>query len=45
MNETKIQPYFDGLFDIISMWTEKDVISKLSPSKDQAWLRFIVRKK
>ncbi|WP_371920417.1 tellurite resistance-like protein [Rickettsia sp. TH2014] len=45
MNEDTIMPYFDGLFDIIKIWTEEDSRSKVAPSKDGLWLNFIVKKK
>ena len=45
MNESKVLPYFEGLFDVVKVWKEPDTRSKLSPSKDQAWLNFIVKKK
>ncbi|HJD60063.1 MAG TPA: class I SAM-dependent methyltransferase [Rickettsia endosymbiont of Omalisus fontisbellaquei] len=44
MNEDTIKPYFDGLFDIVRIWTEEDTRSKVSPSKDGLWLNFIVKK-
>ncbi len=44
MNETAILSYFEGLFEILEIWKEKDARSKVSPSPDQAWLHFIVKK-
>ncbi len=44
MNETTILPYFEELFEVIEIWKEKDARSSISPSPDQAWLHFIVRK-
>ncbi|WP_341788315.1 MULTISPECIES: class I SAM-dependent methyltransferase [unclassified Rickettsia] len=42
MNEDIVKPYFDGLFDIIKMWTSED--GRISASKDKLWFNFIVRK-
>lgn len=42
MNEDTIKPYFDGLFDIVKIWTEKS--KRFSPSKEALWLNFIVKK-
>ncbi len=33
MNESKVLPYFEGLFDVIEMWKEHDTRSKISPAK------------
>ncbi len=44
MDESKVLPYFGGLFDVINIWTEQDMRSKLSPSPDNKLLNFIVRK-
>jgi len=42
MNEDKIKPYFDGLFEIVKIWTEKS--NRFSPSKEALWLNFFVKK-
>jgi len=42
MNEDTIKPYFDELFDIVKIWTEKS--NRFSPSKEGLWLNFIVKK-
>lgn len=44
MNENKVMPYFDGLFDIIELWQKKDNRSRVAPSPEGMWLNFIVRK-
>jgi len=45
MDENMIQSYFEGLFDVITIWTQKDKLSKLAPSPKGLWLKFVVRKK
>lgn len=45
MNEEKVKPYLEGIFEILELWTEKDTRSKVSPSQEGMWLNFIVRKK
>ena len=45
MNESMVLPYFEGLFDVLEIWTEKDTRSKKSPSQDAMILNFIARKK
>ncbi|BBJ31097.1 SAM-dependent methyltransferase [Rickettsia asiatica] len=42
MNEDTIKPYFNGLFEIVKIWTEKS--KRFSPSKEALWLNFIVKK-
>lgn len=44
MNEENVKPYLEGIFDIVEIWKEKDIRSKVSPSKDSMWLNFIVKK-
>jgi SAM-dependent methyltransferase len=44
MNEVTVLPYLKGLFEVIKIWKAPDTRSKVSPSKDQAWLNFIVKK-
>lgn len=41
MNESKILPYFEGLFDILEVYTKKDTRNNV----EDMWLFFIVRKK
>lgn len=43
MNEDTIKPYFNGLFEVVKIWTEKS--KRFSPSKESLWLNFIVRKR
>ncbi|CAK6511226.1 class I SAM-dependent methyltransferase [Rickettsia helvetica] len=42
MNEDTIKPYFNGLLEIVKIWTEKS--KRFSPSKEALWLNFIVKK-
>ncbi|XVN43773.1 MAG: methyltransferase domain-containing protein [Rickettsia hoogstraalii] len=42
MNEDTIKPYFNGLFEVVKIWTEKS--KRFSPSKEALWLNFIVKK-
>jgi SAM-dependent methyltransferase len=44
MDENIVPPYFEGLFEVLDLWTEKDTRSKVAPSVDQMWLNFVVRK-
>lgn len=44
MNEENVKPYFEGIFDIVEIWTELDTRSKASPSQEGMWLNFIVKK-
>ena len=45
MDESKISPYLEGMFEVVDIWKEKDTRSKISPSPDQMLLYFVVRKK
>ncbi|UZW38768.1 hypothetical protein [Rickettsia conorii] len=40
--EDTIKPYFNRLFEIVKIWTEKS--KRFSPSKEALWLNFIVKK-
>ena len=42
MNEDTIKPYFNGLFEVVKIWTEKS--KRFFPSKEALWLNFIVKK-
>ncbi len=42
MHEDTIKPYFNRLFEIVKIWTEKS--KRFSPSKETLWLNFIVKK-
>ncbi|QQV74541.1 hypothetical protein H6P87_00075 [Rickettsia tillamookensis] len=42
MNEDTIKLYFNGLFEVVKIWTEKS--KRFSPSKEALWLNFIVKK-
>jgi SAM-dependent methyltransferase len=44
MDEPTLLPYLKGLFKVIDLWAEKDSRSKVSPSPEQMWLNFLVRK-
>ena len=45
LNESKIIPYLEGLFDIIEIWREEDKFSWVALSPANAWLRMLARKK
>ncbi|AFB22751.1 phosphodiester glycosidase family protein [Rickettsia rickettsii] len=40
MHEDTIKPYFNRLFEIVKIWTEKS--KRFSPSQEALWLNFIV---
>ena len=44
MNEDKVKQYFEGLFEVLEMWQEKDTRSQAYRGKEGLWLNFIVRK-
>jgi SAM-dependent methyltransferase len=44
MNEITILPYFEGLFEVLEIWKEKDTRGRVSPNPENSWLYFIVRK-
>ena len=44
MDEQSVRPYFNGIFDVVKIWKEKDMRSKVSPGQSGMWLNFIVRK-
>ena len=45
MDEIKLLPYLDGLFEIVDLWKVKDTRSKVSPSPNQMILHFIAKKR
>lgn len=44
INEAKITPYLEGLFDVIEIWQHEDKFSWVAPSPANAWLRILARK-
>ncbi|GAA5251785.1 tellurite resistance-like protein [Candidatus Rickettsia kedanie] len=42
MNKDTIKPYFNGLFEVVKIWTEKS--KRFSQSKEALWPNFIVKK-
>lgn len=44
MDEAKIKPYLEGLFQPIEIWKSADTRSKVAASPDKSWLNFIARR-
>lgn len=44
MNEAKIMPFLEGMFEPLEIWKRPDTVSRVAPSPDKAWLCLIAKR-